>query len=186
MIIRRARLRDIDTILDWRTQRAAWLAERGQAQWQTPWPRSAVAAAIQAGQTWLVWDDDVPAGSITLAAFTDLDGLWKSDRTPDADAIWHPIDDPVNALYASKMMVPLGYSGAGLGSELLDWAAGSAYDAGVLWLRLDAWTSNTDLHAYYTGLGFEHVRTVTSRVSGACFQRPAQPYRGTRLKEDWS
>lgn len=184
MILRRARMADIDTILDWRTQRAAWLAARGQAQWQTPWPRWAVAAAIQAGQTWLAYDGPTPAASITLTAYTDLDGLWKSDRADDADALWHPVDDPANALYASKMMVPLDHAGAGLGSELLDWAAGRAYDAGVLWLRLDAWTTNTRLHAYYTGLGFEHVRTVTTRASGACFQRPAQPYQGTRLKED--
>lgn len=82
------------------------------------------------------------------------------------------------------MMVPLDYAGTGLGAELLDWAAGRAYDAGVLWLRLDAWTTNTSLHTYYEHLGFEHVRTVASRASGACFQRPAQPYHGTRLKED--
>lgn len=184
MIIRRAKVADIGTILDWRTQRAAWLATRGQTQWQIPWPRWAVAAAIQAGQTWLACDDDIPAASITLTAYTDLDGLWKSDRAPDADTLWHPADDPANALYISKMMVPLHRAGAGLGAELLDWAAGRAYDAGVLWLRLDAWTTNTDLHAYYTALGFEHIRTVTTRASGACFQRPAQPYQGTRLKED--
>ncbi len=184
MNIRRARVADIDTILDWRTQRAAWLAGRGKAQWQTPWPRWAVAAAIQAGQTWLACEGDNAAASITLTAHTDLEGLWKSDRTPDADTLWHPADDPANALYASKMMVPLAHSGAGLGSELLDWAAGRAYDAGVLWLRLDAWTTNTDLHAYYAALGFEHVRTVASRASGACFQRPAQPYHGMRLNED--
>ncbi|GAB4060148.1 GNAT family N-acetyltransferase [Catellatospora paridis] len=184
MIIRRARMGDIDTILDWRTQRAAWLAERGQAQWQTPWPRWAIAAAIQAGQTWLAYEGDTAAASITLTAYADLDGLWKSDRAPDADTLWHPADDPGNALYASKMMVPLAHAGSGLGSELLDWAAGRAYDAGVLWLRLDAWTTNADLHAYYAALGFEHVRTVASRASGACFQRPAQPYHGTRLKED--
>ncbi|MEV4414356.1 GNAT family N-acetyltransferase [Catellatospora sp. NPDC049609] len=103
---------------------------------------------------------------------------------PDAHALWHPSDDPGNALYASKMMVPLEYAGLGLGAELLDWAAGRAYDAGVLWLRLDAWTTNADLHQYYRGLGFEGVRVVATRASGACFQRPAQPYQGARFKED--
>ena len=81
-------------------------------------------------------------------------------------------------------MVPLEYSGTGLGSELLDWAAGRVYDAGLLWLRLDAWTTNTALHTYYLDLGFEHVRTVATRVSGACFQRAAQPYQGNRIKEE--
>lgn len=183
MIIRQARLTDVDTILDWRGQRAAWLALRGQTQWQIPWPRWAVTATIQSGQTWLACDGGEPTASITLTAYTDLDGLWKSDRTPDADALWHPADEPANALYASKIMVALSYAGIGLGAELLDWAAGRAYDAGVLWLRLDAWTTNTDLHAYYTALGFQHVRTVAGRASGACFQRAAQPYQGVRLKK---
>lgn len=32
---------------------------------------------------------------------------------------------------------------------MLDWAGGRAFDAGVTWLRMDAWTTNTRLHAYY-------------------------------------
>ena len=59
------------------------------------------------------------------------------------------------------------------------WAAGRAWDASLTWLRLDAWTTNPRLHAYYIDKGFRHVRTVESRVSSACFQRPGQPYRGS-------
>jgi ribosomal protein S18 acetylase RimI-like enzyme len=80
------------------------------------------------------------------------------------------------------MLVPLARSGDELGREMLDWAGGQAFDAGLTWLRLDAWTTNTQLHDYYRRFGFRHVRTIASRVSGACFQRPAQPYLGGRLK----
>ena len=73
-------------------------------------------------------------------------------------------------------MLPLDRAGADLGGELLDWASGRTWGAGLTWLRLDAWTSNPRLHAYYVGRDFRHVRTVESRVSGACFQRPSQPY----------
>ena len=62
---------------------------------------------------------------------------------------------------------------------MLDWAVGRACDAGLAWLRLDAWTTNPRLHAYHLDRGFRHVRTVESRVSGACFQRPSRPYRGS-------
>ncbi|WP_033339201.1 GNAT family N-acetyltransferase [Catenuloplanes japonicus] len=181
MIITRAALSDVDTIMSWRRERTAWLATRGEDQWSIPLPRSAVAATVSAGQTWMVWDDHVATGTITLAAATDADGLWKPAHDAP-DALWHPGDDPADALYAAKM-IPLVHSGDGLGGELLDWAGGRAYAAGLTWLRLDAWTTNEKLHDYYRQLGFRHVRTVESRISGACFQRAAQPYDG-RLKTD--
>jgi GNAT superfamily N-acetyltransferase len=176
MIITRAALADVDTIMKWRRERVAWLADRGEDQWSIPLPRSAVAATVSAGQTWLIRDDHEPVATLTLTAYVDIDGLWKPDRDPEA--LWHPEDDPADALYVAKMMLPLDRAGTGLGPEMLDWASGRAYDAGLTWLRLDAWTTNPRLHAYYRGQGFRHVRTVETRVSGACFQRPSQPYRG--------
>ncbi len=182
MIITRARIADVDTIMSWRRERTAWLDRRGEDQWSIPLPRSAVAATVLAGQTWLVWDSQEPVATITLTAYTEVDELWRPAHD-SPEALWYPQDDPADALYAAKMMIPLARSGAGLGAEMLDWAGGRAYDAGLMWLRLDAWTSNARLHAYYRGQGFRHVRTVVSRVSGACFQRPAQPYAG-RLKTE--
>lgn len=181
MIIGRARIADVDTIMSWRRERVAWLADRGEDQWSIPLPRSAVAATVLAGQTWLVWDNHEPVATITLTAYVDVDDLWKPDRDPEA--LWYPDDDPADALYAAKMMIPLRYSGHRLGGEMLNWAGGRAFAAGLTWLRLDAWTTNPRLHAYYVGQGFRHVRTISSRVSGACFQRPAQPYTG-RLKTE--
>ncbi|WP_432955681.1 GNAT family N-acetyltransferase [Micromonospora haikouensis] len=182
MIITPARLQDVDVIMGWRRERVAWLAARGEEQWSIPLPRSAVAATVSAGQTWLVWDGEAPIATITLTAYVDVDGLWKPDRDPEA--LWYPEDDPADALYAAKMMIPLAHSGAGLGGELLDWAGGRAYDAGLTWLRLDAWTTNHGLHDYYRRQGFRHVRTIESRVSGACFQRPSQPYLNGHLKTE--
>lgn len=181
MIVCPAKLSDVDTLLDWRRELAAWLASIGEDQWQIPWPRWAVAGAVQTGQTWMVWDGETPVASINLT--TDFDSVWKSDKGPglNPDALWLPDDDPGNSLFVSKLMVPRVYAGDGLGAELLDWAAGRAYDAELLWLRLDAWTTNTRLHDWYRRLGFTHVRTVSSRPSGACFQRPSAPYHG-RLK----
>jgi GNAT superfamily N-acetyltransferase len=180
MIITRAVPGDVDTIMSWRRQRTRWLTAHGQDQWSIPLPRPAVAATVLAGQTWMVWDGEEPTATITLTAYTDLDGLWKPDIDPET--LWRPADDPTDALYAAKMIVPLERSGNRLGAEMLDWASGRAYQAGLTWLRLDAWTTNTHLHAYYRRLGFRHVRTVTSRVSGACFQRASQPYLDGRIK----
>lgn len=172
---------DIDTIMEWRIARVTWIRARGHDQWSVPLPRSAVAATVSSGQTWMVWDGETPCATITLTAWIGVDDLWKPSWD-SSDALWLPSDDPADALYAAKMIIPEAYSGIGLGPEILDWAAGRAFDAGLAWLRFDAWTTNTTLHAYYRRLGFQHVRTVESRVSGACFQRPAQPYTGYRLK----
>jgi GNAT superfamily N-acetyltransferase len=180
VIIRPAQPDDVEVIMSWRRERVAWLAQRGEDQWSVPLPRSAIAATVLAGQTWMVWDGEDPVATVTLAASADADAFWKPDVDPEP--LWYPADRPTDALYAAKMMVPRRHAGDGLGSEILDWAGGRAYIAGLTWLRFDAWTTNTRLHAYYVGLGFEHVRTVQSRVSGACFQKPAQPYAGHRLK----
>ncbi|RKR87455.1 hypothetical protein BDK92_1731 [Micromonospora pisi] len=182
MIITRAELDDVDIIMSWRRERVAWLAARGEEQWSIPLPRSAVAATVSAGQTWLIWNDQEPIATVTLTAYVDVDSLWKPDRDPEA--LWYPEDDPSDALYVAKMMIPLQHAGGDLGGEMLDWAGGRAYEAGLTWLRLDAWTTNVQLHRYYQRQGFRHVRTIESRVSGACFERPAQPYTGDRLKTE--
>lgn len=182
MIITRALPSDIDTIMSWRRQRVAWLARLRQDQWSIPLPRSAVAATVMAGQSWIVRDGDQPVATITLAAWPDMDDLWKPDQDPEA--LWLSADDPTDALYAAKMIVPREHAGQRLGGHMLDWASGRAFDAGLTWLRLDAWTTNPRLHDYYRSQGFHHVRTISSRISGACFQRPAQPYTDDLLKTE--
>jgi GNAT superfamily N-acetyltransferase len=181
MIVTRARLADVDTIMEWRRELTAWLVDRGVDQWSIPLPRSAVAATVGSGQTWIVRSNHEPVATITLTAWPDVDELWKPDRDPEA--LWYPADKPADALYVAKMMVPRAKAGGGLGAEMLDWASGRAYDSGLTWLRLDAWTTNPALHNYYRRRGFQHVRTIASRISGACFQRPTQPYFGP-LKTD--
>jgi GNAT superfamily N-acetyltransferase len=176
MIIRRATLEDLDTILTWRAEAVAWLAERGIDQWtyptDPPYPtKDRAIETIAAQQTWMAWDHSTPVGTITVTGYIDPE-LWESTGDPD------------DALYAHKMIVTRPYSGTGLGAELLDWAAGRAHDQGLGWLRLDAWTTNTRLQNYYLRHGFQHVHTVATRPSGACYQRPARPYTGVRLKTD--
>lgn len=171
---------DADTVLAWRRVRAQWLAARGQDQWQTPWPLESAMAAIETGQLLMIWDGDEPVASFALSNHEQVGELWKLDT--DYGPLWLPSDRPHEALYVSKMVVPLSRAGDGLGVEILDWCAGRAFDADKLWLRLDAWTSNAELRGWYERQGFRLVRVVATRVSGACFQRPAQPYLGWRLK----
>lgn len=182
MIVKPAFNADLDTVLRWRAERTRWLARLGEDQWQVPWPRASAQIAVETQELWMVWDTDTPVASFMLSDHERVDDLWKLDT--DYGQLWLPDDQPQQALYVSKMVVPLANAGEGLGAEILDWCAGQAFDTNHFWLRLDAWTTNIRLRTWYEKQGFELVRTVGTRASGACYQRPAQPYTGWRLKTE--
>lgn len=165
MIITQATDNDLAAVLAMRYEASAWLAEIGIDQWRHHWPNKdamveRVGASIQAGETWMVRDDQEHlAATVALDTYADPH-LW----TPDE------IDEP--AMYLHRLIVRRPY--AGLGAEILDWASAKAAHLGKRWVRIDVWTDNTPLHKYYQRNGFTHVRTLNSDYpSGALFQRPA-------------
>jgi GNAT superfamily N-acetyltransferase len=86
---------------------------------------------------------------------------------------WTPEDQPDRALYVHRMVVDRSASGKNVGERLIDWAENLAKASGKEWLRLDAWSTNAPLHAYYKEQGFSPVRVLnlSHRGSGALFQR---------------
>jgi ribosomal protein S18 acetylase RimI-like enzyme len=178
MRITRATPDDLDTLVAFRDQAATWLAKQGIDQWQEPWPTEdlmveGMLANIEAGETFIVWDDhNKPSATITINRFA----------KPE---LWTPQEAAEPALYAHKVTVDRAYGGQGLGAELLDWAGTKAADEGGKWLRVDVWTTNERLQHYYLRQGFTYVRTVvlTHNPSGALFQRPAQRVPTPRLRE---
>jgi GNAT superfamily N-acetyltransferase len=157
---------------------AVWLASRGIDQWQEPWPTEDLMVEgmlrnTQAGETFIVWDDDTPAATITINRWAKPEPWTEQERAEPA-------------LYAHKVTVDRAYGGQGLGAELLDWAGTRAADEGAVWLRVDVWTTNERLQHYYLEQGFTYVRTVVlpHNPSGALFQRPAQRLPTPRLVDD--
>jgi hypothetical protein len=60
MRITKATPDDLDTLVAFRDQAAAWLAKRGIDQWQEPWPTDDLMVEgmprnIEAGETFVVW-----------------------------------------------------------------------------------------------------------------------------------
>jgi ribosomal protein S18 acetylase RimI-like enzyme len=169
MRITRATADDLDTLVAFRDQAAAWLASKGIDQWQERWPSEdlmaeGMLANTEAGETFIVWDDDhIPAATITI----------NHHAKPE---LWTEQERAEHALYAHKVTVDRAYGGHGLGAELLDWAGTRAADEGADWLRVDVWTTNERLQHYYLKQGFTYVRTVVlpHNPSGALFQRPAK------------
>ena len=129
---------DLDALVAFRDEAARWLASKGIDQWQEPWPTEdlmveGMLANIEAGETFIVWDDDhIPAATITI-------NRWAKPE------LWTEQERAEPALYAHKVTVDRAYGGHGLGAELLDWAGTKAADEGADWLRVDVWTSNDRL-----------------------------------------
>lgn len=165
MYIRQAHASDLETIVAWRAEAAGWLAEHGHDQWSGAGLadaefRDRVAESIAAGETWMVIGQ---RGDLigTIAVDDDADpGLWSQEERE-------------HAVIAHRMIVPRSAAGLGVGSLLLRQAEIVAEQRERMFIRLDAWTSNEDLHAYYRRAGFRHVRTVDAHhtPSAALFER---------------
>jgi GNAT superfamily N-acetyltransferase len=147
------------------TERVEWLRGRGSEQWSTweKW-RSKIPSAIERGHVWLLLEGDDPIGTLTVE--------WCGDSD-----FWTPTERAEPAAYLSKLAIRLDHAGAEFGALLIDWAADYAYQRGCRYLRLDAWKTNKQLHAYYQDRGWSYLRTVNNpqRNSGALFQIPTRP-----------
>jgi GNAT superfamily N-acetyltransferase len=161
---------DVAKLIAFREEAAAWLSRLGTDQWQRPYPADKLLETIRAGSVFMVLDGETTAGTITL--------------TPEAEpGLWTDQELTEPSMFVNKLTVARTHAGQNLGGRLLDWAGDRAYQAGAKWLRLDAWTTNQRLQAYYLRQGFEHVRTVLGgeavnggpRVSGWLAQRPTRP-----------
>ncbi|MFG2639038.1 GNAT family N-acetyltransferase [Streptomyces sp. NPDC048362] len=161
LLIRPARLEELDTVEALLQEASEWLASRGIDQWQYPPHRDRIAAALKQGVCFLAFEDGEPIATLQVDDYADPE-FWTLD------------DEPGAALYVHRMAVSRRAAGSGLGGRLLEWAADHAATHGKRWLRLDAWKDNEELHRYYKAAGFTLVRIVDlpHRRSGALFQRP--------------
>ncbi|WP_328443159.1 GNAT family N-acetyltransferase [Amycolatopsis sp. NBC_00438] len=127
------------------------------------WARPVVAEERESARLGVA---ETPGAAQAVATMT------LHDEPPEG--FWLAEDDPSAALYLSHLAVDRRFAGRGVGTWLLDEAEREAVRRGKVWLRLDAWKTNTRLHAYYLRHGFRPVRIadVPGRGSGALFQRP--------------
>lgn len=164
MIITLAEEADLPRLIKFRTDASAWLRTRGTDQWAKPFPPEHILRSIRRGEVFIVREESHADAAATITV----------DR--DADVrLWTPEEISEPALYVHKLAVDRAYAGTGLGESLLDWAGERAFQQGAKWLRLDAWSTNLRLQAYYLQHGFTHVRTAEDPevVSGWAAQRPA-------------
>lgn len=165
--IRPAALDDLNLICRLRLQRASWLAARGSDQWSTEasglsidYFAQVVDRALTGGETWIAEVNGDPAGTITVNDRADKQ-LWTDIELADS-------------LIVHYLIVDLRFAGQGVGRKLLTHAAALTRARGRHWVRLDAWTTNSDLHAYYRRAGFHLARIAgpdSRSPSCALFER---------------
>jgi hypothetical protein len=108
MRITRATPDDLGALVAFRDEAAAWLAADGIDQWQAPWPTEDLMVEgmlrnIEAGETFIVWDDDhTPAATITV-------NRWAKPE------LWTEQERAEPALYAHKATVDRAYGGQAWG-----------------------------------------------------------------------
>jgi len=169
--IARASARHFDTVLGLIEDARSWLWTMDTDQWDKPWPDPAardrrVLAGLRNGKTWIVWDDDIAAATITITTRRN-NAVWAK---PACTA-----DLKERAVFVHRLITSRKYAGLGLGAELIDWAGlRGSREYGAKWIRIDVWLTNTGLHDYYKSKGFRPcgICADPGYPSGALFEKP--------------
>jgi ribosomal protein S18 acetylase RimI-like enzyme len=166
LVLRHATEHDHKVIIQLIDRAAEWLRTKNTDQWAQPWPsvedRShRILRDLRLAKTWIAWDGGTPAATIT-ADSADRP-IWPAEMLRD------------RAVYVCRLVVSRSHAGQGLGAALLDWAGLRAMRRhGARWVRVDVWTTNKALHAYYRRQGFESCglsAAIDHYPSAALFQK---------------
>jgi GNAT superfamily N-acetyltransferase len=168
----------LDEVLGLVREAAEWLrTSKNTDQWANPWPdrdgqRERILNDLLKGKTWIAWDGPAAAATITIDTEEPLD---LNDQP-----VWPAHERRGPAVFVRRVIVSRGYAGIGLGAGLLDWASDVAKrDHEAAFIRIDVWTTNVDLHAYYEGQRFTRQegrdpRELADYPSQALFEREVE------------
>lgn len=160
--IRLATAADLDDVLTLLNETSADLKARGIDQWRDGFGPERIGPMVDRREVYIIHDGETPIATAAASVEGDAD-------------FWTPAELDDNAIYLSKVTVARDRTGEGLGAMLFRWLVDRAARDGIELVRLDAWRTNSDLHAYYEATGWSYVRTVERdwRRSGALFVKPA-------------
>jgi GNAT superfamily N-acetyltransferase len=168
--VRLATERDQTAIIALLDEAAAWLRTKDTDQWARPWRteedrRARISRDLRAGKTWIVYDGDAPVATFTAG----------HEHNHQEIPVWPECARHQPAVYVCRLTVHRSHAGRGLGAALLDWIGMQARQRyGAKWIRVDVWTTNDDLRAYYLRQGFQLYADSADPgyPSGALFQKP--------------
>jgi ribosomal protein S18 acetylase RimI-like enzyme len=76
------------------------------------------------------------------------------------DVIFWKEKDLQPSIYIHRIVTNPKFRGIGFVNIIIDWAKTYCQTNGKEYIRLDTWSDNLKLMAYYVGCGFEHVDTI--------------------------
>jgi ribosomal protein S18 acetylase RimI-like enzyme len=134
------------------SERTAWLAERGIAQWPSPYPRD-------------LFDADIANGWVLVLRREGSRLVGTATVYPRAPA-YYPRELPPDAFarYICRLAVGVAFQGQQLGREALRLLAADQASRGARRLRLDVVAANPFLERYYRASGFEVI--LRAPISG--------------------
>jgi hypothetical protein len=176
--LRRATPAQAEVVRELVDEAAEWLRGKNTDQWAKPWPDLSgrdkrILEDLARGRTWIVWDRDIAAGTITI----DIEDPVDAAKNP----VWPAHRLAESALYVHRVIIRRSHAGLELGARLFDWASAVATRLiGSPLLRIDVWTDNWDLHAYYRRQGFtlcefRDPRELPDYPARALFERRVSP-----------
>lgn len=141
LIVHQASLADIDAVSGILREVSDWLVARGTPMWrENEVHPDAIRAEIEAGLFFLATLAGEPAGTLKFQLSDPL--FW-----PEAGS---------DAAYVHRLAVRRRFTGCGLSTALLAWAADRAAAHGRPFLRLDCDAERTRLRDVYERFGFRH------------------------------
>jgi GNAT superfamily N-acetyltransferase len=158
--------RDHSTIIGLIDGAAEWLRTKNTDQWAQPWPSAEdrnyrILRDLRLNRTLIGWDGEIPVATITTARHN---SIWPAEMQHE------------RAVYAGRLVVARAYGGRGIGAALLDWIGTHARESQqARWIRVDVWTTNHCLHAYYRAQGFQMwglSEQAPHYPAAALFQKP--------------
>ncbi|GAC1380120.1 MAG: GNAT family N-acetyltransferase [Ginsengibacter sp.] len=144
MLIRKAKIQDIETIMNILEVSVPVMNAAGNFQWDQTYPNKAVFEKdIFLGQLWVCKVDGAIAG---FAAIT-------TDQEPEyAEVGW---DISETAIVTHRLAVHPKFRGYGVGTALLYKAEEQAKSMGILYLRIDTNTKNEATKKLFPKCGYE-------------------------------
>ena len=157
LVMRQARLTDLDTVVSMLEEAARWMIQREIEGW-TPdgFSRERIAVLIESGEIYLAVLDGWLAGTFTLQ--------WADRET------WGDVLD--DAGYVHGLAIRREFAGKGLGREMLRRAEQMVSRSEREYLRLDCVADNMPLNEYYRRAGFAHRgRSVVRGLAVSLYEK---------------
>lgn len=193
MTLRKATPAESNHVLELLGGAVSWLRkDKKTDQWASDEEgrKKRIMKGIRSGHTWIAWDGTTPVATITVD--TVAPEIWIERDLSAAGESRHrkshkPGRQKTRALYVHRLIVNRDsqYKGQRIGAELLDWAATKAAEKHLEHVRVDVWTTNTELHDYYGRQRFEKLgifeELAPNYAACALLQRPAEKLSTPRI-----